>query len=448
MKKKLFFISFGVVIVLAALYLIRYKQAVVFENKIPKVATAIIHINARQIEHHILIDVMKNPLKYVNFKVSKKNKDTLQLKKTISIPRNLFFFTNVLAFKNGWFSSFLKVKNKIKLRQYLVKEGFIQSIDHTITLFNKGNILLAMQDERLLVVYRKNKETITLAVLKTIFDEVDFLSEQTDLLKPIVNSTSDMSYTTTTRDFLEANFKDGLFELLGTLNSELFLVSKQNDFTENSEGYINAKINKKHKLFQTLIAEENTRKFNELTKLSLDSIISKWNGDFAFNLKSINSKIDTIVTYDYDDDFNKIEKMAVQELIVPDLDFSYGIDSNLFGYLSRKNAIQVIESDTVFTSMPLYKLYASTNAAALNISTQKDFSGFSIKENKMRLNAYFNIEKYIHKPLEFSFLPTKNSYLQLLKETTIMYTVDSKLSITVVLKNSERNFIGQFVSLN
>ena len=61
------------------------------------------------------------------------------------------------------------------------------------------------------------------------------------------------------------------------------------------------------------------------------------------------------------------------------------------------------------------------------------------------MNAYFNIKKYLQKPLEFSFLPTKNSYLQLLKETSIMYTTDDKLSVKVVLKNSERNFIGQFV---
>ena len=445
MKKRLGFIFLGILILLSVIYLLRYKRALVFEEMVPNSATEIIHVNLRQIEHHILVDAINNPLKYIDFKWPEKKKDSLQLKKAISIPRNLFFYTNDTQFNGIWISSFIKVKKQEKLSAYLIRDGFVKSNDKDITLFRKKNVALAIKDKQLIVAFKKNKEASISAVAGEIFEEKKFLSKTSDVLKSIVNSKSDISYAAVTDDFVEANFKNGLFEVLGTLHSDVFLILKDGDFSKNSLGYISTKINKEHKLFKALIVEENRRKFNNFTKLSIDSIISKWNGSFAFNLKSINSKTDTIVTYDYDDDFNKIEKIAVQELIVPELDFSFDADSNLFGYLSNKNAIQVIEGDTVFTSMPLYKLYASTTATALNIATQKDFSGVAVKENKIKLNAYFNIEKYMQKPLDFSFLPTKNTYLQLLKETSIMYTTDNKLSIKLVLKNSERNFIGQFV---
>ena len=446
MKKKLVFIFLGILTLLCVLYFLRYKRALVFEDKVPKPATEVIHVNLRQIEHHILVDAIKNPLKFIDFKLPTKKKDSLLLKKIISIPRNLFFYTNDAQFNGIWISSFIKIKKQEKLSAYLIRDGFVKSNDEDdVTLFNKKNVALAIKDKQLIVAFKENKEATISAVAIEVFNENMFLSETSDVLKSIVNSKSDISYAAVKDNFVEANFKNGLFEVLGTLHSDVFLTLKDSDFSKNSLGYISTKINKEHKLFKALIIEENRRKFNNFTKLSIDSIISKWSGNFALNLKVINSKKDTIVTYDYDDDFNKIEKIAVQELTVPEFDFSFDADSNLFGYLSNKNAIQVIESDTVFTSMPLYKLYASTTATALNIATQKDFSGFSMKENKIKLNAYLNIEKYMQKPLDFSFLPTNNYYFQLLKETSILYTTDNKLSIKLVLKNSERNFIGQLV---
>ena len=445
MKKRLGFIFLGILILLSVIYLLRYKRPLVFEDIVPTSATEVIHLNLRQIEHHILADAINNPLKYIDFKLPEKKKDSLILKKTISIPRNLFFYTNDEQFNGIWISSFIKVKKQEKLSAYLIRDGFVKSNDIDITLFRKKNVALAIKDKQLIIAFKENKEASISAVASEIFEEKKFLLETSDALKPIVNSKSDICYATVADDFVEANFKNGLFEVFGTLNSDVFLNTKQPYFSKNSLSYVNTKINKEHQLFKALITEESSHKFTDFTKLSLDSITNKWSGSFAFNLKSINSKTDTIVTYDYDDDFNKIEKIAVQELTVPELDVSFDADSNLFGYLSNKNAIQVIEGDTVFTSMPLYKLYASTTARALNIATQKDFSGFSIKENKIKLNAYFNIEKYMQKPLDFSFLPTKNSYLQLLKETSIMYTTDNKLSVKLVLKNSERNFIGQLI---
>lgn len=444
MKKRLGFIFLGILILLSVIYLLRYKRALVFEAMVPNSATEIIHVNLRQIEHHILVDVVSNPLSYIDFKSSRKEKDSLSFFDVISIPKNVFFYTNHADFKGAWFSSVLKIKDSEGLSEYLIREQFKKSITESITVYQKNRLALAIESEQLVMALNFDKKELFPA-FQTIFKTSSFLFETSKLLEPIVKNESDICYASSTDDFLDANFKNGLFEVLGTLNFDLFLDSKQGDFSIKSQGFISTKINKNHKLFQTIIAEENSRKFNDFTKLSVDSIMSNWNGSFAFNLKSINSKTDTIVTYDYDDDFNKIEKVAVQELTVPSIDLSLDADTNLFDYLSKENAIQVIESDTVFTSMPLYKLYANSTATTLNISSQKDFSGISVKEKMIKLDAYFNIEKYMQKPLEFSFIPTKNSFLQLIKDASIQLSNKNELSIKVNLKNAKRNFIGQFI---
>ncbi len=445
MKKRLGFIFLGILILLSVLYFLRYKRTLVFEDKLPKSVTEVIHINLRRIEHHILADVIRHPLKYLDFKLPEKKKDSAILKKTITIPRNLFFYTNELAFKNGWFSSLLKVKNKIKLEQYLIKEGFVQSIDDTITLFNKGNILLAIEDERLLVVYRKNKEAVTLAVLKTIFDEVHFLSDQTDLLKSIVNSKSDMSYATTTKDFLEANFKNGMLEILGRLHAGLFLSADHEVFSDRSTAYIATKINKEHRFFTSFITKNNSDKFNQLTKLSIDSIVDMWDGNIAINLKSIDKKIDTIVTYEYDDDFNKIEKNSVQVLLLPNVAILLGSQADMYAYFQNNRAVQIIENDTLFTSFPFYKMYARKRNNGLHVFTQKEFDTSSAKEEQFKLKAHLDIDSYLERPLVFSLNPIKNDYFQLLKNVSATITTDDEVSIQVRMKDNNRNFLGHFI---
>jgi len=444
MRKKLASIFLGILVVLTILYVIRYKRALVFENKVPNSTTQVLHINARQIEHHLLMDAIQHPLKYIDFKISDKKKDSLRLKKTIEIPRNVFFFTNETTFENSWFSSFVKVKKKTKLSQYLEQESFVKTIHDDIMVFSKKDFAIAIKDERLVIAYTKEPQTSVINGFKVIFDTVSFLAEESQLLQQIRNSKSDISYTTIANDFVEANFKDGLLEVLGALNTDMFLNARHDDFNDNSVGYLNAKINKEHTLFKSLIAEKNSQKFNDLTKLSVDSITSKWNGTLSLNLKTVSKKIDTIVTYEYDDDFNKIEKKTVQELTIPDIDLRFGEGASLFDYLSNENAIQVIESDTLFTSIPLYKMYAARKAKTVAISTENDFSKPSVTQKRYKLNAYFDIETYVQNPLEFSSLPN-NTYTQLLKDTSIQLSEKNKLSVTITLKDSDRNFIGQFI---
>jgi len=444
MKKILAYIFLTIIIVLTVVYLVRYKRGLVFENKIPNSVTKIIHVNARQIEHHFLTDAISNPSKYIKFKFPEKDRDSIKLKNTISIPRNLFFYSNETMFKDGWFSNLIEVKKVTRLSQYLIREGFNKNEFEDILLFGKNNFILALKDKRLLIAYKKEKETVVVTAIKSIFDEVNFLSKDAELLKPIINSGSDVSYATNASDFLEGNFKNGLFEILGTFHSDAFLSAEHETISENVVGHVTAKIDKDHELFQALITEKNSTKFNELTKLSVDSITSKWNGNVAFNLKAISKKIDTIVTYDYDDDFNKIEKKSVQELIVPDLDFQLESHSGLFKYLSHKNAIQVVESDTIFTTIPLYKLYAHSDANTLKVSTSSDFTKLPIEKNYHKLRAYFNVEKYVENPLDFS-LPVDNKYIPLFKDASIKYANNDQLSVKLILKDSDRNFIAKLI---
>lgn len=446
MKKRFIYFFIGVFVLLAIGYFLRYKQASSINNKVPINATAVINIDLRQIEHHILIDVLTNPLSYIDFKSSKKKKDSLSILDAISIPKNIFFYTNDTDFKGFWLSSIVKIKDTQELYEYLSREQFKKNRENNFTIYKKNRIELVIKNEQLIIAFNNSKME-SIPIFQTVFKNTNFLSKGAKLFIPIVNSKSDICYSSLNDDFLEVNFRKGAFDLVGTFKSDFFIIEKQREFSYNSIASVTTKINKDHKFFSAYLSDEKLPKFKEVTNLSLDSILRKWNGSIDFKLKSINSKTDTIITYEYDDDFNKKEKVTTQKLVVPDLELFLGSekDSTLYNYFKQKKAIQIIESDTLFTSMPLNKLYANSTSSTLIISSQNDISGISVKENKIKLNAYFNIKKYMQKPLEFSFIPTKNSFLQLIKDTSVQLSNKNELFVKVNLKSAKRNFIGQFI---
>ncbi|NMH88367.1 hypothetical protein [Flavivirga algicola] len=444
MKKKLAYLFVAIIIVVLVLYLFRYKRSLIVENKIPITATEIVHIDLRQIEHHLLVDAIKNPFKYISFKTEKK-KERLSFNEAISVPRNLLFFTNTSSFKGAWFSNIIELKNNAKLRSYLLQEGFEESIDETLELYRKDKMILAVSGENLLIVYKKQKQIPVRTVIQSIFNETSFYKKDTDLLKSISNSKSDMAYTNLNADFLDANFKNGCFEIKGKLHSNLFIADAYAENPKHSIGFLSTRINKDHQVFKSLISDKNKTKFREFAKLSIDSIIDHWNGSAVINLKAVHKEIDTIVTYEYDDDFNKIEKKSVQELNIPHAVISLGSDAKLYEYFYRGKAIQIIDNDTLFAGMPLYKMYVRRHENNLNIFTQKQFESSFIKEKKYKLNTYIDISKYLDTPLEFSLMPNKKDYFQLLKDVSAKLTLSDELLIQVRLKENNRNFLSQFL---
>ena len=447
MKKKLIYFFIGLCILFAVVYFLRYKQALIFNNKVPINATQVANIDLRQIEHHIFFDFLANPMSYIDLKSSKKEKDSLSFLDAIAIPKNLIFYTNEANLNGSWFSSVIRIKDSKELIEFLNREQFKKSNVETLTIYRRNNIALAIDNKQLVIAFNFTKKE-RLPDFQTVFNTTDFLPETAKLLEPIINSKSDISYASLTEDFIEVNFKDGLFEVMGIYKSDFFIAEKHQQFSDTSIGLITAKINKNHKLFNSLLADKNIPKFKKATKLSLDSISKKWNGNIDFHLRSINTKKDTIVTYDYDDDFNKIEKVTTQNTVVPDFEFVLESekDRTLYNYFLEKNAIQFVENDTLFTSIPFYKLYARFKDSQVYILTDNDLNSKNNIENLHKIDAYFNIEQYVQNQLEIINIPLNNKYVKLFKDASIHLSDTDKLSIEVHFKNDKRNIIGQLVN--
>lgn len=106
--------------------------------------------------------------------------------------------------------------------------------------------------------------------------------------------------------------------------------------------------------------------------LSGDSLLAAGLNGFELEITDPVLQKDSVVTYDYNDDFEKVATVTVKENKVPGMQaFISGDPALLNHYLQQSNMISA-DSGLVNTALfPLYKLYAGTRESGILLSTRK-----------------------------------------------------------------------------
>lgn len=447
MRKKWLFFLILFVLVIAILYIWRYKQSQDFEKRVPAYATKVVNVNLRQIENHLLFDFLANPVTYLK---PRKKKDTIEkpkfsLTRGVKIPKNILFYTNADHLENNWFSTVIDVNDKDELSRFLLKENFSKVMENETTFFTRANVVVAVRAEHLILGFKERKENNIRPILISCFENKDFLSEDNAVLKSLKNSKSDVVFLSN-NTLLEANFKDGIFELEGELNSDLFVANENSNPDTDGVISFSGKLNKNHKAFNQIVTDKKS-KFNEIMHLSLDSIVQKWNGNLNLNISSIEHKTDTIVSYEYDDDFNKVEIKSTQNKKIPKLNLILGQEnvSTLSDYFYSKNAIQIVETDTIFTPIPFFKFLTTDTNTSLILRVNTANHKFIESISASKLKFYLNVEKYFESPLDIPIHKEQEMFLKPIKTTTIDWSADNQFLFKINLIDESRNFLGVFI---
>lgn len=449
MKKKIFYTLIGLLFILLLLYLIRYKISDNYKNRIPENATAIVRIDIRQLEHHFLADALKNPMTY--FRSSKKSKkDSLKttvkkkntsILKALKIPKNILFYSTDKTSDKTWKSDPIKINNLNVLKNILEHQNFKPLQHKGNTIYHKKGIKISIKKEELIIVIN-SKKSITNSNLW--LDNIKFIDKKSVLYNNLIKNKSDIAYITE-KENINFNFNNGEIIGNGFANFDLFTNSKQEVFTNNI-GMLSVSINKEHYFFKKYYNGINKEKFRNNFKLNIDSLSSKWNGKLQLNLFDFKLKTDTIKTYEYDDDFNKIEKIATQKTSL--LEFKLSLNnsnSELSKYLVRKNAIQIVENDSVFVSFPLTKVFINQKNENLNFGNNIK-TRISKKIIKNKLSLKFDFENYRQKTKNTPFFYFNN--LKNLKKCDISISNDNNIKFIIKMKAENRNALVQLFNFN
>lgn len=361
-----------VVTVIALLLLIsvysyfKFREYSAYRNTIHADASFIIKIDADKIYSTLILDCLSNPSYY-----HRGNRNGI--KSGLAIPDNVFIYTVRSKSDLSYFCS-LPITDLALLKQFvklrLGLEDFKETGQGITTGISKdGKLSVAFNAETFAVAYSFQKENVN-DVLTDLLNKKNLLAEADARIAGLKKINAHLAYTFA--GFSGAGeFKDGIIHVKGDFNFKDLDVQGNafNHRVFDKDAAIKMWLNA-HILLNKPHAEIQLKE----RRIYPDSLLRFYEGYFDAEFAGAVDQIDTVVTYEYNDDFEKEEIISARVVKVPKLTSTFRTKSEpLSDYLVKEGILSAsgVISKQVF---PLYTLYGKHAAGAFMLSTDKEHS--------------------------------------------------------------------------
>jgi len=360
---------------------------------IPDNADAVVLIDTKKLTGQYLFSLITHPSKWSGSKTKSKSYGSLK-DAVIRIPD----FLQIFHIKDTQFSewySILELKDPQKLITFLKKQKFTDKGDNHFQkeqfFFKiKGNYCIAGTSDRAFETIQK----------RLFLNSVHPAWEADKFIQNTLGSISFISGQKIRNFSIELNEDE--IEINNNSNPEIF-------------NTIASKVEKGNHFLELELDKENIRNFTRFFKKSIADSSQIISLKAAANIGQIN---DTIVTYEYDDNFNEVEKKTVQKITQPS--YMINIQSNdpekTWKYFQSK---KWINSENQFTAIPFQpnKIIQNNNGVTIRstrnpiaMSPQLNENYIVIRNNMLlysSLKTLSNTEKRIISDIDYVFYGNK-----------------------------------------
>lgn len=346
-----------------------------FKDAVHADAALIIKIDADQLYFKLAMDYLGNP-SYYNEQAKKSTESGL------NIPAQVFIYTVKSKSAQAYFCT-LPVADlqalKIFLRKKMGITAFRDMGRYVSGTSADGRLTVAYNAHTFTAGYALNKENVA-DIIVDLLERKNLLSDQDPRMTRLKALDQDLAYIagahTGTGEFRDGSLHiEGDFNLKGTTIKEGILRHRVFDSNAVVKMWLSAQpaLNTGHKEIRIKDHVVNP-----------DSLLKYCNGYFDLELGNPVSQTDTVVTYEYDDDFEKEAVLAPRVVKVPGINSVVaGNAAGLLSYLKKADLVQGLTlNKDVF---PLYKVYFHTDRSSMVLGTAKSQLASALKE----LTPYF-----------------------------------------------------------
>lgn len=366
--KKVFIKAAIVISVLLLIFkgFLMFRNYTSYKNVIHKDANKIVKIHVDGIIKSMAYNAIKNPSYYYNN--SKKDKDTIdepdKKGKGFGIPANVFLYTIKGKSESTIFTSF-KISNAKDFKDYLKNEHSIYD-SHTLKSITVAkskdeNVLVAYNDKQCVIAYNPNKDMVD-NVFTDVLSDHKTLRHDNTLFSKLKDTDAHISFIAHD-DVATINFNDGAVVIKGNiLLPEHIKIPTETTLPQFSD-------HSSVTFYMNMLSTKTQKKVTfKSFDIELDSINRYYKGSFALETAGSTTQIDSIVTYEYNDDFEKVEAYTLSEKQIPEITVQLSANSKgLMNYLENTN---IINSGMLNkAAFPLYQVKIDTTAMGLQAST-------------------------------------------------------------------------------
>lgn len=405
-----------------------FKKTSVLLNVIHKDAESVIKVGVHDIKKTLFLDVLSSPSYYwKNTKLYKDNKkDDSKEDEGIGVdfkPYAMVFYT-IKDIDNTLFTTF-KIDDSEAFEKYIKK--YAQKKKSLITNNEIGYKNLILEKSKLILAWNSERIAVALTLdaplekLKVVFEDVllknQLISDKNHKIIKQLSSSYDHIVYLKNESLIRLNFKDKDAIIDGnifTQKADAYKTSTTyNSLPEASlHLYFDANFNNiEHKTAFTKRLDNLS--FFSKNNIEASQLADKTNGFLSIGIKGTTMQSDTIVSYEYDDNFEKVAVKKLQEKEVPKISINLGVNKNknLNTYLKNQGAIK----NDVLLSIPYYTFYTKENSNNIAFSTVKE----DIKTEEKNSSSFFNLDVNFNRLQEDISIPTANEVFGLLETFNI-----------------------------
>ena len=421
--------------------ILMYRYYASYKDVIHKDADQIVKVRVDGIFQSIAFNAIKNPSFYLNKDSKKETEDDKKTDdKGVSVPANLFLYTINGYSKTTVFMSF-KITDSSAFKNYMISKfqfKNFKSIQTITTAFTQDKkIQIGFNDKQCVVVFSQNQEDVSL-VFTDLLANGNTLDQSDIKWSKIKGANSHINYITK-NNTLNLDFEAGQLLINGNFILPEYLDAPKT-FTASSfssEASITLDLN--------VLSTVNYVSFKHKDfTVQTDSLSTYYNGHIAAELAKKTTQIDSVITYQYNDDFEKIATQTAIEKEVPEINVQLATEgSKLYTYLKH---VGIIDANIISKDLfPLYQFTvdSTTNGLLLSTSATRVFETKKVESSTiLALTVDFKkLQDQNHFPIALNYMDKLLS-LKLNGISNKEETID--VSGQVKLKNEDINALAQF----
>ncbi|SFU27587.1 hypothetical protein SAMN05216480_101229 [Pustulibacterium marinum] len=383
-----------------------YRDMRSYQDTIPINTASVVKVNVDGMALELVWNMICHPSSYLNENEKTKDED---VEYGINIPANLFIST-LKNKKSDSFFTILNVTNTSSFSNYLVQELHLKEIEsgESYQIFQHENTKLkvAFNNDKAVVSYANSGESV-MDVFESVLNKKEFLKSD-DFLGRVKSVNEDIAFVSPIQT-ISFDVKPGKIAIQ-SLDSETPKMPKIFRKGEKNALYLE---------LQKLTFHQNEEWNIKGVSLATDSLQMYTEGSVQLAVNNSVSQIDSIITYEYNDDFEKVPVMSTTQKQVPNIQIQVNDTlGKVFSYFKRTGLVE--DNQLNKDIFPLYKLHATNVPGGVHF-----FTGSEIHQSQWLTDAsylYVNFDKITNYE-DFSFL---KKYVEELKDFEMSFQLSTK----------------------
>jgi len=365
------------------------------ETKVAESADCIVVIDVKRVINSLLWNYITTPSQWKVGKLFSKKSDEVSLRDMFVLPDYIFAFHANNQPANIWYS-LLTIKDKADFEKGLHQFKF-EKINDLEQISHAYGIRFYIQDNRVLVTTATDADTAYLtAVANELFVEKNYAPKAS--ISKAIAAKSHLAVFLSQNSFLQtdaviaANFDKTKISVSGNI-----IPAKQYYFSENNFRYSSASLcasgfTQPSPAVFALLNETGKAKISTALNINVDSLFKQSNKNYSIDLAAIVQRTDSAITYSYDDEFNKVEKVVVNKIDEPAFNFMITGDSvsAIFKHLQQTKKLEQTTAGNLFTPMPLVKSYCNIKNENQLVITASNYTS-STEDRSVNAILFLNL---------------------------------------------------------